>query len=418
MNNLPIIVIGAGAAGLIAARQILHSGRKVILLEARERTGGRIHTIQSNGYVIEAAAEFIHGDLPITIALLHEYKIRFAKTGGVMARAEYDQTEKTDWFVEGWDKLLNTMKELQTDLPLEEFLDKNFAGEKFLALRNTARLFAEGFDLADPKTASTKALYREWASEDDDEQFRVHGGYSKLTDAIFDDCIKMGCEVNFSVIVKNINWQKDQVQLMDQNGNKFIGSKVVITVPLGVLNSGKISFSPTLPEIKSLHDIGFGTVVKIILECKKAFWEEKIKDLGFVFSDEPVPTWWTQLPDQDPLLTGWAGGDSADKLHSKTDEEIFEICVQALANIFQEKTSVINSLITKIHIFNWTKDPFTLGAYSFPMVQTDSARKLFDEPIQNTIYFAGEAFYSGPVGGTVEAALKSGIDAAKKIIEE
>ena len=128
-----------------------------------------------------------------------------------------------------------------------------------------------------------------------------------------------------------------------------------------------------------------------------------------------VPTWWTQLPDRDAVLTGWLGGKKAKEFEEKTDREILEAALQSLANIFQQNIEQIQSYIIKSYVFNWSKDPFALGAYSFPTIHTKESRKILNNAIEHTIFFAGEASYDGPYGGTVEAALKSGLETAKKI---
>jgi monoamine oxidase len=423
MKELPIIVLGAGSAGLIASRELLRQNKKIILLEASERAGGRIHSIKGNDYLLESGAEFVHGKLPLTISLLQEYRIQFSKVSGMMARVEKGSVKKTNEFVKDWDKLLDAMKKLKTDIPLAQFLSENFGETKYKQLRDTASRFAEGFDLADINTVSTQGLYQEWTSDEDEEQYRVHGGYVKLVDAILNDCIKKGCDINFSAVVKKIEWKKDNIKVHTGNGKEFNGSKIIVTVPLGILQSGAdhhagLLFSPSIPQMKFIHAIGFGTVIKIILECKKTFWEEKIKNLGFIFSDETVPTWWTQLPDQDSTITGWLGGIKAKSLESKSNDEISGIAYESLANIFGEHIESIRSFVKKIHVFNWSKHPYALGAYSFPTVETKEARKIFNAPVENTIYFAGEAYYEDPFGGTVEAALKSGFETAHKIIKK
>ncbi|MBS1600277.1 MAG: FAD-dependent oxidoreductase [Bacteroidetes bacterium] len=415
MIDLPIIIVGAGAAGLIAAKELSHQGRKIMLLEARGRVGGRIHTTQGEKYLIEAGAEFIHGKLPLTIGLLNSYSIPFFQTSGIMARIQNGKVEPRDEFVDHWDKLIDAMGNLKKDISLSEFLSINFSDDKYEALRKTATRFAQGFDLADPKTVSTLALYQEWITEENAEQFRVKGGYSTLMEAMADDCIRQGGEVHLSNEVQKIEWEKDKVTAHTKEGKKYVGSKIIITVPLGVLQAGRISFAPALPQMKAIDGIGFGTVIKILLECKKAFWEEKVKSIGFIFSDEKVPTWWTQFPGQDHVLTGWLGGNT---FQSSTDDEIIKIAFQSLANIFGEPVEAIESLIIKSHVFNWSNDSFSLGAYSFPTVQSVDTRKIFNEPVAQTIYFAGEGFYEGATGGTVEAAFTSGMDVARRIMVE
>ncbi|HET9824978.1 MAG TPA: FAD-dependent oxidoreductase, partial [Chitinophagaceae bacterium] len=144
-----------------------------------------------------------------------------------------------------------------------------------------------------------------------------------------------------------------------------------------------------------------------------SFWQEKKKNLGFLFAEAPVPTWWTQLPSSYPLLTGWAGGPQAWKFEDKRDDEILQLAIESLSMIFKKSIEELKQALTASQIANWRNDPFTKGGYSYCTVESEKAQELFNIPIEDTIYFAGEAFYTGPSPGTVEAAFVS----AKNVVE-
>ena len=147
---------------------------------------------------------------------------------------------------------------------------------------------------------------------------------------------------------------------------------------------------------------------------REDFWENSHENLGFVFSDQPIPTWWTQLPKRNGLLTGWWGNPLREETIS--EERIADLAIQSLSGIFsREKEEILNYLEARF-IFDWQKDIFSEGAYSYPKPGTTQAIKELKKPIDNSLFFAGEALCEGDSPGTVEAALFSGKEAAKSIL--
>ncbi len=225
MNNSSIIIIGAGASGLMAAKELSEAGNKVIILEARNRIGGRIHTFSNSSFNnSEAGAEFIHGRLQLTLNLLEEAGINYEKTKGTMYRFHDKQLEIQSGFSEHWNLLLNKMKNLTVDITLNGFLQKYFKDDKFADLRNKVQNFAEGFDLTDITKASTIALYKEW-SQEENAQYRITGGYQKLIDYLYDTCVKNSVEVHTPCVAKVISWKKNEDIVNKPNCNIFIAEK-------------------------------------------------------------------------------------------------------------------------------------------------------------------------------------------------
>ncbi len=129
-------------------------------------------------------------------------------------------------------------------------------------------------------------------------------------------------------------------------------------------------------------------------------------ELHFLFSDAPIPTWWTQRPDPTPLLTGWLSGPILEKIQ-KTDEQLLGDCYASLAYLFEVDRALLKKGIRAVKIINWKSDPFAGGAYAYKTVHSDEVSSLLSRPINDTLYFAGEAYYEGSEMGTVEAALGS-----------
>ena len=418
LNDRPenIIVVGAGIAGLMAARELLQEGHIVTVLEANDRLGGRVHTLHAKfRQPVEEGVEFIHGNLPLTLQLVKEAGIKYRPVRGSMMRVANGEWKTQDDFALGWNEVLKKMNEVRVDTTLAKFLAAYFSEAKYFGVHESVIRFAEGFDLADPSDVSVLALREEWMGEEGD-QYRIPGGFDQLIGFIEKQCVQLGGIIHTSSPVTEISWERDKVKVTAA-GHHFYGNKTIVTVPLSLLRQRSITFEPELTEyIEAADRIGFGTVVKILLEFKEAFWNEQRKHIGFLFTREIVPTWWTQHPSPYPLLTGWAGGPQAWKLQHKDDDTILHLALQSLSNIFKKRVEDIRKLLSSYHVANWGNHPLSKGAYSYGCVGSTQAQKLFAAPVANTIYFAGEAFYEGPSPGTVEAALVSAKNVAGKIM--
>ena len=417
MGNSTIFIIGAGASGLMAGCILVKAGYKVTILEARDRIGGRIHTITDDqGRKIELGAEFIHGDLPVTLALLKEAGIRYETAGGEMWRYQNGSFSQEEEQTEGWEELLDRLQKLDKDIDLSSFLEHHFPGEKYTTLKESVRDFVAGYDTADPNKASTFALRKEWANEDEDAQHRLTNGYCEMVNYLANEIKLYGGAVRLNNVVTSIKWSTGDVIVSTSDHIEYQSDKVLIALPLGVLQSevsaGGIKFIPEIPIQKgALQDIGFGAIIKILLQFKDSFWEKangvNMKNMGFIFSEEKIPTWWTQAPRHETLLTGWLGGPAATDLKMASEDELFEIALKSLSNIYKVSTEILKQNLFSYHIINWTNDPFTFGSYAYDMVGSWDARKVLNKPINNTIFFAGEYLYEGAAMGTVEAALTS-----------
>jgi monoamine oxidase len=417
MNKQHVIIVGAGASGLMAAVEIADKCT-VTILEANHEIGGRIRTMpmKSGEGVIEPGAEFVHGATPITTKLVKEAGLKVVKLEGKMLRKHGKQWNEEHEMIEGWDELVKKMKGLKNDTTMDHFMQEHFAGDKYAELRRHIKAFVQGFDVADTSAVSVQALYKEWSNESD--QFRISTGYNSLVSYVENKCINNGCAIIKGKTVKQIDWQKNDVTVYTADGEKFSGNKVIITIPVSVLRdlNGKaaINLSPPVDEyINAARKIGYGTVIKLIFELKEPVWKN---ETGFIFSDEMIPTWWTRYPVNNNLITGWAGGPVASQLSQHTDDELFEIGVISLSNIFDLAVPAMRNIIAYSHIFNWSKYHESLGAYSFPTPDSVSARELLNTPLEGTVYFAGEGLYDGPYSGTVEAALSSGSKTAASLL--
>jgi len=426
-----LLIVGAGAAGLMAAHLLAKKGYQVTVLEARNRIGGRIHTIAEGGFrpFAELGAEFIHGDLPVTLSLFKEAAIPYHKMEGEMWQFKAGRFSQEDHFIEDWDHLIAQLHKVTEDMTVDAFLEKYLSGTRYADLRKAVIRYANGYDTADTANASILAIRREWEEEESGDQYRPDEGYSSLLSYLEKSCLANGGTIHLSTIVKEIQWVENNVTAITAGGQKFNARKIIITVPVNVLQAAdgaaSICFSPEIPAYtQAINRLGMGAILKLLFQFNEPFYDQLLvhnrhgadmSKLAFLFSEQTVPTWWTQYPRKSGILTGWLGGPNAKKIAQGTDEEVLQVGLESLSNIFSLPVATLRENLTAWNIANWTTDPFTLGSYSYETTASAKAKKVLYELIADTIFFAGEAMYEGSAIGTVEAALVSGKNVADRL---
>lgn len=410
-----IIVVGAGAAGLSAAKVLAKAGYHVCILEASATAGGRISTIKEGfqNYV-EAGAEFIHGKLPFTFKLLKDAGLTYDVVEGKMIGIQNGkrQTEEHD---EHWNEFMSKLTKLRKDITILQFLEENFFKPEYKHLCEAVQRFSEGFDLADISKASILAIKDEWKNIDK-KQFRVNGGYIQLIDHLVNCCRRPNTEFHFNSCVNKIEYETEDVTVFTTENKKLRARNLIITVSAGILQSGIIQFKPELSDhAAAIQGLGFGNVIKFLLEFKTCFWNKFDDKTGFFLTNEEIPTWWTQIPTETNLLTGWLGGPNATKKVFESEDSLLHTSLLSLSSIFHIPPAVLRKELINYKIINWLNQPYIKGGYSYQTLHSKQAVKILSTPIENTVYFAGEAISNSKSLGTVESALQSGYDTAKKI---
>ncbi|OGF52269.1 hypothetical protein A3I27_01910 [Candidatus Giovannonibacteria bacterium RIFCSPLOWO2_02_FULL_43_11b] len=417
-----IIIIGAGAAGLMAARELGKAGKKVIILEARDRIGGRIFPLDEKefGYPAQGGAEFAHGEAHITKALAKEAGMTLILTQGDMWNSRDGEVTVNSEPIPNQDELHKKLRELKSDLPIAEFLEKYFSEEKYARLRNSIIRMVEGYDAGDVNRISTFTLREEWLGGGEWLQYRIKEGYGAMLKFLERECRKNGVEIQLNAIVKEVEAKDDIIVVRTADGDIFEAEKVVVTVPVPVISG--INFIPAIPEkMEAASKIGFGNVIKLLIRFKNRWWVNALgkdfSEMDFIFSGEEVRTWWTQYPDLVPVLTGWIPGPRAEKYKNSSDKDILELALDSLSNVFKVDREFVRKEIVASKIVNWPADPYAKGAYSYSTTESEEGYEELRKPAGNKIFFAGEALYAGKDTATVEGALASGLETARKILK-
>jgi monoamine oxidase len=421
LHQTHLLIVGAGAAGLMAGRELARASKRVTILEAQERCGGRIYKLSAEefGYPAEGGAEFVHGAAPVTRALMREAGLSLSPRGGSRWSKRTGTLLLDDAPLPHAAEFYRALVEVKADLPVADFLARYFSDPRYDGLRRSVTRTVEGYDAADPHRMSTFALREEWLARDDGEHGRIAGGYGAIIDHLAAECRRHGATIQLGAAVTAIEEGGGRIAARCRNGAIFEADAAILTVPLPVLKEIALP-SAARETVAATADIGFGNVVKILFRFATTWWadrdERNLADLSFLLSDATVPTWWTQYPARHPVLTGWYAGPKADSVSSLTEAELIGVGLASLAEIFDLPVDRIRRDLVASRAINWGNDPFARGAYSYATPKTRAAQSVLRKSDGGAIFISGEALYEGPDMGTVEAALASGQETAQTIL--
>ncbi len=464
-----VLILGAGAAGLSAAIDLARAGLRVEVLEARNRIGGRMFTQHDPtlNHPIELGAEFVHGLPPEIWLPLQQNNVQATEVAGDLWCSINDKLQPCNFFAQA-EKILSAMDDRSPDESFLDFLARRFPGCEHEDAKQWATGYVTGFNAADPAQVSVYWLVHNNRAEEQiegDRAFRIADGYQTLINIFEKELNTLPVRIHLNTAVSEIKWNSASVQIKtDRAGagvyarpaehrsassranarqpgrgrpgldKSFTAPRALITLPLGVLQAApdSIRFDPELPIEKktALQKLAMGKVVRVTLCFRERFWQDirpagesrSLANLSFLFShDKLFPTWWTQMPLHLPIITGWAPASSAESLAGMSagmnKHQVIDRALESLSRLLRLEKSYVHSQLAAAYLHDWDSDPFSLGAYSYAKAGGEGCQQTLAAPLDNTLFFAGEATDTAGHNGTLHGAIASGKRAAAEILK-
>lgn len=413
-----IVIVGAGAAGLAAAGELQARGfENVVILEARDRVGGRIWTGSlGDGIPVELGATWIHG---IRGNPVHE----IARSNNV-ATAETDYDNEVRYDDSGRElapvsgRLWRDYMDLAYDLPDQTLLE---VFERFAA--------ANGLDAGERRNwrhVLNSMFEQEFGADIDDLSISSYDGGGALGggDVVFPggygqivDVLSEGRDIRLNEAVEKIDYSAGTAMVTTQSGGIFEADRVIVTVPLGILKAGLISFEPPLPGrvLQAIDSLEMGVLNRTCLLFDEVFWMPGVEWIQIV---DDTPGEWSETLNlypylQRPVLAMFNAGSYGAHVEQYSDDELTRLAVEALERAFGDVPAPADSLSTR-----WNSDPWTRGSYSYvPAGESFRNYTELSRPVGERLFFAGEATHSR-YPSTVHGALLSGRRAARQIADQ
>jgi monoamine oxidase len=389
------------------------------VLEARDRLGGRVMTHHTAEGPVELGAEFVHGAFGETMAVAQEAGLRLREVGRGGPPRTAGRRDAADFF-SAMDRLLGFASLGDADESFQRLVDRVDVEPKIKA--QGLRL-VEGYHAADPARISVQALIRNTAADErpgGDRQFRFAEGYDGLVAAIFRRVDPRLCDVQRNVVATAVEWRQKRVLIRTSAGAAFTAPRAIVTVPLGVLKTGAIQFTPALRgKDQALRCLEMGAVARVSLCLGSEVWatQERLSTDAFLFTgDPPFPVWWVSSPPPFPVVTGWAAGPNARALAGLSEAQRVRVALDALTAVLGMDPVRLHKGLRGGFSHDWQADPFSHGAYSYAAVGGSSAGEELGAPLDATIFFAGEATQSDGQNATVHGAIASARRVATEVL--
>ena len=422
--SVDVIVIGAGMAGIAAAKYLRAKRVQVKVLEARDRIGGRIWTDRSLGAPLDMGASWIHGikGNPIS-TLAKKFKVQTSVTNyenfavyddnGVQPAAS-NVTAVAARYNKLYQNVLDLKGTLARDVSLEDAFAKVLQKEVFTPADLDQFHWLQAAEISGNAAADLDEL--SLFSYGEDGQFKgsdalFPGGYDQIVNALATDV-----SIDLNQVVQKITYDNANVTVATDQG-VYLANAVIVTLPLGVLQSEKVEFHPALPDykLKSIKRMGMGLLNKLAMVFPEPFWPTDKDFIGH------IPAAFNEFPEflstfkynQMPVLSAANTGSFARALETKTDDEAAQDMLAVLRGMYGASVpDPVDYSVTR-----WGSDPYSMGSYSYLPVGASVQDYInLSVPVQSVVFFAGEATHD-KYPNTVHGAYLSGIREAKNVLK-
>ena len=439
-TGIDTIVIGAGAAGLAAARALSDAGCDVVVLEARPRIGGRILTVHDQEWPlpVEMGPEFLHGEARATREIADAAGLAVVELPDEHVWAEDGRLRPMG---EVWTRFSKLLERIPTKGP-----DISFA--RFLAQRRVpaptremARLFVEGYFAAHVDRVSAQSIASAAGETDESQrQFRLAEGYFAVVEWLRAGLRPERCRVRLACVVESVRWRRGEVEVGYRSAagtqtRTLRARTAVVTLPLGVLKAapseaGAVRFDPAPAALRAaVQKLEVSHVCKLMLRFREAFWDDpeffrrragralgEPNRIDFIHDRRgDFPTWWTANPWRVPVVTAWAGGPRADAFSELRETGLVDRALSSLGRALGVPRLRLEDLLESWRVHDWRRDPYSRGAYSYVGVGGLPAQHALTRPCEGTLFFAGETTEPDEMG-TVAGAIASGQRAARQVL--
>jgi len=438
VHQYNVIIIGAGAAGLAAAQDLYQHGVKdVLVLEARDRIGGRVWTIHPWGAATDLGASWIHRSNNNPLALLAKkhavdtVSTIYSLENPVNKFSSFDIYDNNGIKISPHEmkSALELINKFQADIAENKFHLKENASFEDAAITFTKQEHLQGKDLQIFDFIAKDMIESDMAA--DMKQVSLTAGMAVHSRVSGKDLLPQGGYIRvFSELVKNIsislnnpvtaiNYGQDGITVVTKKG-LYHSKYAIVTLPLGVLKAGTVKFSPELPKEKlaSIKQLRMGFLNKIYLFFDNLFWNPDIEWISVMPNKEQPKEHYEALNlykfVKQPILLFFSAGSFSEETESWTDKKIIDNVMHHLQLIYGKNVPHPSAYL----ITRWGKDPFAHGSYSYPTVGSSvEDYKNLAAPVADKLFFAGEAT-STTDPSTVHGAYMSGVAAAELVMSK
>ncbi|WP_204137679.1 FAD-dependent oxidoreductase [Halomicronema sp. CCY15110] len=419
-----IVVVGAGLAGLAAAQELQTHGYDVVVVEARERIGGRVWTsLQWADAPLDFGATWIHGTQgnPITaladqinaprITTSYDRAITYNTSGQPLSPAAASRMAELRAQVL---RAIAIAQDAEVDRSIRAVIEPLL--QQFESVSEAQRFinFILNSEIEQEYSGSIDRLSAHWY--DSDQNFEGDEALFVQGFRVIPELLAQGLSIELGQVVQAIQWDQSPVRVLTQQ-TEFLADHVVVTLPLGVLQAGTVQFTPDLPPAQqtAIAQLGMGVLNKCYLRFPESFWPTEVDWLGYVAANSGAWVDWVSFARvaNQPILLGFNAANRGRDVEAWSDQHMVADAMQTLKTIYGANIPAP----TDYQLTRWATDPFSLGSYSYNAVgSAPQMRQQLAAPLGETVFFAGEAT-NEDYFGTTHGAYLSGLRAAREIIE-